>query len=94
MSALSFEINTLIEDRSCNGSADCATIGLGSKACGGPVTYLIFSRSTVDVATLQALVTEFNDLEARVNDLTGAVSDCALEPVPVPDCVNSTCQVL
>jgi hypothetical protein len=86
------EVITLINSSLCSGS--CNYIAFGSKPCGGPKEYLLFSNS-VNLAQLQLLVTQYNEMEHQFNLQTNAVSDCALVlPPNTVDCVNGTCVII
>jgi len=85
------EIEDMIGVATCSDSADCAFIAFGSKACGGPWTYLIYSRATVDEDLLATRVKEYNALEDRYNRKYGIVSDCSVPPVPRVTCSNGLC---
>jgi len=85
------EIDKLIEDRSCGASPDCAFIAAGSKPCGGPWRYLVYSRPNVDEALLREKIDALNSFEHLYNLTHRIVSDCAVPPVPVPGCVRGAC---
>lgn len=85
------EIYALVQDRSCSDSSECAAIALGSKPCGGPWRYLVYSRSTVDEAELRALVENLAEYEAQYNQEYRRVSDCEVAPSADPACVNGVC---
>lgn len=70
-----------INSFTCNGTSGCSSIAFGSKPCGGPWEYLLFPN-TVDLPTLTAMVTEYNELENQFNIETNAVSDCMLVQPP------------
>ncbi len=73
---LSDQIDALIESSNCNDASECRAIAFGSKPCGGPWSYLIYS-TTIDTLQLQSLVEEYNEIETNYNTDCGGVSDCA-----------------
>lgn len=78
----------------CSETVGCGSIAFGSKACGGPKEYLLFPNS-INSATLQEMVLEYNNLEAEYNVLTNAVSDCMfVQPPTNVGCVNGVCSVI
>jgi hypothetical protein len=86
------EVMTLINNSSCTGS--CNYIAFGSKPCGGPREYLLFSNA-VNLVQLQLLVTQYNEMEHQFNIQTNAVSDCAMVlPPNTVECVNGTCVII
>ncbi len=75
----------------CSGDDDCRVIGTGSKPCGGPWMFLIYSASTVDEQHLQALVSEHASFEDYMNMKYGYMSTCDV-PVPPPlECRDGIC---
>lgn len=91
MAVIRLSIDMVIEDKTCNGAGDCASIAFGSKPCGGPWEYLIYAPGNVDDVLLQELVDEYNQLEKEVNELTTALSDCeGVEPAEL-ECREDVC---
>jgi hypothetical protein len=88
------EIQNYINSFSCSESVGCSFIAFGSKPCGGPRSYLLFSNG-VDLTKLQAMVKTFNEMDELHNIQTNAVSDCmyALPPTEVK-CVNGVCTII
>ena len=85
------EIMILINNTSCSGS--CNSIAFGSKPCGGPREYLLFS-SSINLAQLEELVNEYNEMEHQFNIQTNAISDCAVVlPPNTVECVNGNCMI-
>lgn len=86
------EVVALIANASCTGS--CNYIAFGSKPCGGPREYLLFS-SAVNLNELEILVNAYNEMEHQFNIQTNAISDCAfvLPPNQV-NCVNGNCVII
>lgn len=75
----------------CNESTECKLIAFGSKPCGGPWSYLVYSTS-IDINELEKLVEEFNQNEEAFNQKWGVVSDCsAVLPPTSLNCENNTC---
>lgn len=84
-------VYTLTQDLACTDSAECASIGIGSKPCGGPWRNLVYSSTTVDLEKLQAAVADLNFYEAGYNQQEGLTSDCSLAPPAEPSCMNNLC---
>jgi hypothetical protein len=85
------EINALIGDALCSDSTECRFIGFGSKPCGGPWRYLIYSISTVDTVELARRVAEYNKFEATLNRRYGWYSDCSVPRPPNLGCRDGQC---
>ncbi len=86
------EIQLLITDKSCGSDGQCAFIAYGQKACGGPVGYLVYSSSQVDVNQLTALVNQYTSLQEDMNEEYGLISDCSAPVEPAPGCVSGNCE--
>ena len=88
------EIQNYINGFSCSESVGCGFIAFGSKPCGGPRTYLLFSNS-VNFTKLQEMVKIYNEMDELYNIQTGAVSDCMYQLPPTEvKCVNGICTII
>ena len=88
------EIEKLVSTAECNDSNSCKYIGLGSKPCGGPWEYLVYS-SSIDTQNLEELVKEYNNREKNFNTKWGIVSDCTIANPPSSlKCENNICIAL
>jgi hypothetical protein len=76
----------------CSGEDDCRIIGAGSKPCGGPWMYLIYSASTVDEEHLQGLVSEHASYEDYMNMKYGYMSTCDVPAPPILECHEGICR--
>ncbi|WP_303316453.1 hypothetical protein Q4Q34_06505 [Flavivirga abyssicola] len=91
LSLLKADIETLANTSVCNENFECKFIALGSKPCGGPWSYLIYTTS-IDVEQLKAAVKDYNQKESDFNVKWGIPSDCALTIQPTGvTCENNTC---
>lgn len=91
LAILKTEIETLASTSICGDSFECKFIALGSKPCGGPWSYLVYSTS-IETETLEALVEDYNQKEERFNNTWSIISDCALINPPLRiNCENNTC---
>ncbi len=91
LNLLSEDIEQLISEGICSENSDCDFIDFGSKPCGGPWSFLVYSTS-IDVALLQQKVAIYNNQENAYNLRWGIISDCsfALPPEEVR-CVDGEC---
>ncbi len=91
LTELKLEIENLANTSVCNDSTECKFIAFGSKPCGGPWQYLIYSTS-IDTDKLEDLVGNYNQKEDDFNRTWNVVSDCsfALPPTNI-NCENNTC---
>lgn len=85
------KIKALADSSVCNDTTTCQYIAFGSKPCGGPWSYLVYSTS-IDTEALEKMVTEYNALEKQLNEKYGKNSDCAMvSPPQSVECQNNTC---
>jgi hypothetical protein len=88
------EIQNYINSFSCSESAGCGFIAFGSKPCGGPRSYLLYSKS-IDLTKLEEMVKTFNKMDELYNIQTNAVSDCMVVSPPTEvKCVNGVCTII
>jgi hypothetical protein len=71
----------------------CKLIPFGSKPCGGPWGYLVYSTLKTDEIRLKQLVSEFNQLQKKMNEEGKILSDCALAPEPKLEFSGRLCSV-
>ena len=86
------QVEALIGDAACETDAQCDTIGVGAKACGGPAAYRAWSRLRTEPAALQAAAQD--EAAARIPLLAGSgrVSTCSVVPDPGAWCDLSQAQ--
>jgi hypothetical protein len=85
------EIQDFAKNKTCAGGDDCKTMAMGSKACGGPTSYIIYALSKTDEKQLSEKVKQYTDLEKELNIKYNRVSDCSLLIPPTVDCLNGVC---
>ena len=88
------EINVLVESSVCTDETECAFIAFGTKPCGGPWGYLVYSNS-IDTDELIAKVERFNQMQHTYNLRYNITSDCSV--VLPPDaliCEDNKCKAV
>jgi hypothetical protein len=85
------EIVEYIGIANCNDGGDCRYVAIGSKPCGGPWSYLIYSSSTLDEEVLFTLVGEHAEFEAYMNEKYHYSSTCDVPIPPTVECRNGIC---
>lgn len=91
LNTLKQTIDDLASQSVCNESSECNFVAFGSKPCGGPWSYLIYSTS-MDEDSLLLLVEQYNQKQDAFNKKWGLVSDCAAVLPPTSmTCENNTC---
>ncbi|KZN40274.1 hypothetical protein N474_08600 [Pseudoalteromonas luteoviolacea CPMOR-2] len=84
-------LNFITKDKSCDSSSQCQAIPVGSRACGGPSSYLLFSTKTADLEKVYKLAKKLTDSEAQYNAKHGMISICEHLRQPATQCVENTC---
>ena len=88
------DIELLIAEGTCNENTNCDFIAFGSKPCGGPWSYLIFSTS-INVDLLKEKVATYNQKESIYNNTWGIISDCMAVSQPTSiKCINGKCTAI
>jgi hypothetical protein len=91
---LQSEITALAESSVCNESVQCSYIAFGSKACGGPTSFLLYSTS-INVNELTSKVAVFNQMQRDFNQKYGIISDCSIVIPPSSlVCENNKCKAI
>ena len=88
------EINVLVESSVCTDETECAFIAFGTKPCGGPWGYLVYSNS-IDTDELIDKVERFNQMQNTYNLRYNITSDCSV--VLPPDaliCEDNKCKAV
>lgn len=83
-------VQQLIGDATCRSDADCRTIGVGHRACGGPQAYLPWSSRRTparDVGALEAAAAATRTAPARTTE--PMMSSCQVAVDPGARCVGA-----
>jgi hypothetical protein len=76
----------LVGDAACRADEQCATVGIGAKACGGPSSYLAYSTLRTDVQRLRAAAELEAQAQRKQMQARGEMSNCAVVPDPGAYC--------
>lgn len=87
------QIRALAADTSCTASAQCHTLALGARACGGPQAYMAWSSAHTDGAALRLLGERHAQQEKARIAASGEVSDCRMIADPGAECRAGACQL-
>ena len=79
-------IQALIGDAACQTDAQCRTIGVGAKACGGPQSYLAWSTARTDESALRAMADASAAADRKQAEAKGMMSTCSVVPDPGAFC--------
>jgi len=73
-------------DNRCAKSTDCTTAAVGSRACGGPNGYIVYSSLSSNVQDIRSLAQLTTKLEREYNADNSVISICSLVMPPKPVC--------
>lgn len=91
LEALANEITSLADNSVCNQNNECKYVAFGSKPCGGPWSYLVYSTS-IDTLILLEKVDYYNQLEKAYNVKWEIISDCSVAIPPISlECLDEKC---
>jgi hypothetical protein len=74
-------------------AAQCKLVAFGSKPCGGPTTYLVYSLAKTDESRLKQLVSEFNARQKAYNQEQKILSDCLFVTEPEVELISGICKI-
>jgi hypothetical protein len=81
-------VEVLIGDAACDSDAQCHTVGVGAKACGGPQSYLAWSSKRTDGAALQQAAERQAGSQRDAAAASGIMSNCAIARDPGAYCAS------
>jgi hypothetical protein len=92
------ELGRIIEQEigtpAANEPSQCKLIAFGSKPCGGPARYLVYSTAKTNETRLKQLVDEFNQLAKKINEERKSFSDCMFVSEPKMELIDGVCRIL
>lgn len=83
-------IDALVGGAACRADTDCATVGIGWLACGGPQAWRAWSRTGTDAKALDDAVAAHRTLRQQEIAKRGSMSVCALVSDPGAVCAKGT----
>ncbi len=85
------ELNALIANTQCDTSAQCKVMPVGSKACGGPSDYVVYSTKAANEGQVSSLAKQITALEKAYNTQNEMMSTCQHLTAPSTQCVENKC---
>lgn len=85
------KLNSLIADKQCATSSQCKVNAVGSRACGGPSDYIVYSTQSASQEQVSALSDIVTLLESTFNAQKGMISTCQHLTAPNTQCVENKC---
>lgn len=77
---------TIQLDNKCETSVDCASAPTGSRACGGPNGYIVYSIKSLNVEKIRTLAKKTVELEQQYNLENMMISICSFVLPPTVTC--------
>ena len=87
--ALHAQVEQLIGRAACDSAAQCRTLPLGARACGGPESYVAWSVLGTNQAALQRAADRYGQWQAQQQARSGMMSICMVEIDPGAVCSRS-----
>jgi hypothetical protein len=91
LSQMGKDIEEFAKNKACTNGDGCRTMPMGTKACGGPTNYVIYSLSKTDEKQLAEKVKQYTDFQKELNVKYNRTSDCLFLSPPTVDCLNGVC---
>lgn len=91
LTSLEARVQAELGEPVCDDVSECRTMAFGTKPCGGPWSYLVYSIRTTDSTRMEEAVARYNRLEATLNREEGRMSDCSIVAAPQLACVAGRC---
>ena len=85
------ELNMLITDTQCDTSTQCRISAVGSRACGGRSSFIVYSTKSASEKQVAALSDKITKLESSYNSQKGMMSICQHLTTPSTQCVENKC---
>ena len=80
-----------IGNAACDTSAQCRTLAVGHRACGGPESYLAYSTKTGDAAKMQRIAAQDTAARKQQDTQSGGMSTCQMVMDPGATCQAGRC---
>lgn len=84
----------LTANKSCNQDQQCKIMGIGSKPCGGPEQFLVYSENHTDEKMLTITNDRYSKLKKEQQSRLGVMGICQQLVAPTPRCQAQTCVLL
>jgi hypothetical protein len=85
------KLRTEIGDARCSSDAQCRSLAIGHKACGGPQQWWAWSTATARAERLQAWADELAALQQQRREASGMASNCLYVDDPGAVCQAQHC---
>lgn len=93
LSQIQLEIEELALRATCTIDAQCQTIGVGTRPCGGAEYYYAYSQGETDMTTLLELVSKYNQIQKKLPVKSAEMAECYHLSDPGARCVDRRCMI-
>jgi hypothetical protein len=90
---LAQRIDALVGDAACDTAAQCRSIAVGAKPCGGPERYVAWSTLRTDEQQLKEAVARHAQRRQADNQASGMASNCMMVTDPGASCRARRCSL-
>ncbi len=87
-------LQKLTADKSCQQDQDCKVLGIGSKACGGPEQFIVYSETVTDGKMLAITSERYAKLKNEQQSRLGMMSNCQQLATPIASCQVKKCVLM
>lgn len=87
-------LQKLAADKSCQQDQECKVMGIGSKACGGPEQFMVYSETVTDGKMLAITSERYAKLKKEQQSRLGMMSTCQQLATPIASCQAKKCVLI
>jgi outer membrane murein-binding lipoprotein Lpp len=91
LAALNSQLNDIVSDNHCTASFQCKVLEVGTRACGGPSKYVVYSALNTSQEKAEQIAQQITQQESTLNKTQG-LNDCASVIEVQSLCINQQCQ--
>ena len=91
LETLQARVLQMIAEPVCQDVSQCRSVAFGSRLCGGPASYLVYSTQATDSAALAEVVAQYNQLAALRNQGFDVLGPCVFVEPPTLACDGFRC---
>lgn len=84
-------LDKLVANTECDSQSQCKVLAVGSRACGGPSQYLVYSTKHATAADVEKLADTITQQAKQFNAQNEIVSTCQHLTKPAAQCKNNQC---
>lgn len=85
------QIQQAASTEGCTSSTDCGLLPIGNKPCGGPEAYMPYSKTNSDVAALEKMGKQYEEMRKQYNKDNQVIGTCQVTPKPNVSCIRNQC---